>query len=348
MRSEIQHQKDDNIMTEDRLRRHLFSKPKAKFWGFDEANLTIGLEVEYFIAKISGSKFRLATKDDYIQVTSILKERFNYIDQNLLDQPGRLSKDTESGFIAIKPDFAWHILEISFPPRQNLDQLRDIITTVFTEVDTALSELHLERLDLSCLPNTPNDIDFVALDRLRDISTTFRPKSLTNPTQDPNFPAYIAATHIHLNAGSEDILKHMPQLFALDPLISKKFTRANEFNGRFYENARTRMYRDTLGDDYLLHTYPKDPAYDLASLVKLMNNSPKLFPSDPFFPVRDMSYIRITRFGTLEFRSCCSFKSVNTLLKIAECRIAQLLAATAIDTHRLVTLLGDDYQEKPA
>ena len=335
-------------MTIEKLRHHLFYTKKVPFWNYDESKISIGVEVEYFIAQVTRSGFRLATQIEFLLMTELLKANYGYVDWNLPDQPGRISKDTEFGFIAIKPDFAWHILEISLPPRRSSSEIRSLLRNVFLEVDEALASLGMERLDLSCLPVPPKSMEHVSLNRLREISTTFRQKSAVKPTQDPNFPAYLAATHVHLNASSEEMLKVLPALYNLDRLVSKQFTRANVFNGRVYDNARTRMYHDTLGPDYLLHTYPENPAHDLQTMVSQMNRSPRLFPSDPFFPVRDMSYIRPTRYGTLEFRSCCSFKSIETLVKIVDCRIAQLLSATGVDRNRIYKILSDENQGRPS
>jgi hypothetical protein len=119
---------------------------------------------------------------------------------------------------------------------------------------------------------------------------------------------------------------------ALDRIINEKFNRALTFSGQRYENARTAMYRDTLGEDYLLHTYPINPATNLAELSDQMNRSPKLFPMDTFFPVRDMSYIRPTRYGTMEFRSACSYKNVGKIEEIVRWRLAQIMAAAGIFT----------------
>jgi hypothetical protein len=337
-----------DLMTVEKLRQHLFLQKKVPFWNYEESNLTIGLEVEYFIAQRTNQEIRLATRSEYILMTKILMEKFGYVDRGLTDQPGRVSKDTDIGYVTIKPDFAWHILEVSLPPRRSVSQLRDLIGQIFSEVDEALAAVNLERLDISCLPTPPRNMDLVSVPRLRGITNTFMVKSERRPTQDPFFPAYIASTHVHLNASSEESLKYLPILYNLDHLVSRKFTRANRFHGQVYDNARTKMYADTLGKEYLLHTYPTFPANNLQALVNQMNQSPRLFPMDPFFPVRDMSYIRPTRYGTLEFRSCCSFKSVDIITRIVECRIAQLLAATGVDRNRIYALLGEAPGELPA
>ncbi len=317
-----------DVMTVERLREHLFGGPQVPFWNYDPAQITIGMEIEYFIAHVKGESFTLATKAEYLQVMEHLKHDAGYKDYNLHDQPGRVSRDTELGFIAIKPDFAWHILEISLPPRKKIEDLRTLLQTVFGEVDRALAKVGLERLDISCLPEVPEKMELVELDRLNQIANTFNQKVSGKPTIDPSFPAYITATHVHLNAANESNLAILPILFEFDKYIENKFVRAKTFAGSNYENVRTKLYNDTLGEDYLLHTNPDFIPYDLLSLVDAMNSSRKIFPSDNFFPVRNMSYIRPTRYGTYEFRSTCSFKSIETLLEIVQWRCAQLISAS--------------------
>lgn len=317
-----------DVMTVERLREHLFGGPQVPFWNYDPAQITIGMEIEYFIAKVHGDSFTLATKAQYLSVIEYLKKDAGYKDMQLNDQPGRVSRDTELGFIAIKPDFAWHILEISLPPRKNLEDLKSLLENVFLEVDRALAKVGLQRLDLSCLPEVPEKMELVELDRLSDIKSTFNQKILGKPTIDPHFPAYIAATHIHVNAGNEHSIAILPKLFQIDSNIAPKFSRAQWFEGRHYDNVRTNFYADTLGDQYYLHTIPRNIPDSITSLVSLMNESKFLFPKDGFFPVRNMSYIRPSRYGTIEFRSSCSFKDLQKLIDIARWRCAQLIVAS--------------------
>jgi len=327
---ELMDEKMDEKMTVEKLRKHLFEKTKAKFWDYDANQISVGVEVEYFIARATDASFQLATESEYMDTIICLKKDHGYHDRGLPDQPGRVSRDTDSGFVVIKPDFAWHILEISLPPRKTPGEISQLLYNVLHEVDCALSKAKLKRLDISCLPDRPKSMDLVKLDRLGQISQTFQPRRSDRPTQDPTFPAYIAATHVHLNVSSESTLTMMPRLYALDRIINEKFNRARTFCGQSYENVRTSMYRDTLGEDYLLHTYPIKPATNLAELSDQMNRSPKLFPMDTFFPVRDMSYIRPTRYGTLEFRSACSYKNVEKIEEIVRWRLAQFIAASGI------------------
>ena len=324
-------------MTVERLRKHLFGGPQVPFWNYDPTQITIGIEVEYFIAHVHpNGGFTLATKAEYLRVIDILMRDEGYKDRRLQDQPGRVSMDTACGFIAIKPDFAWHILEISFPPRKSTTELRELLTSVFDQVDRALAQVGLERLDISALPDVPEKMELVELDRLSQVKNTLTANP-DSPTSVPYFPALITATHIHLNVFSEEDLKYLEKLYEIDSKISKKFTRPTKFRGCKYDDLRSNLYRDAFGPDYLLHTVPPTVPDSLSTLSDLMNKSRKVFPGDPFFPVRDMSFIRPTKFGTLEFRSSCSFRDLNLIIEIANWRVAQVILAFAgkIDPTKL-------------
>jgi hypothetical protein len=61
--------------------------------------------------------------------------------------------------------------------------------------------------------------------------------------------------------------------------------------------------------------------------LEALNTSDPAFPKDKFFPVRDVSYIRPSRYGTIEFRSACSAPIVTDIIEICAWRITQLVAA---------------------
>ena len=314
----------DDVMTAERLRAHWYGENRVPFWNYDPALLTMGVEIEYFIAHVHGDDFTLATKDEYLAVIDCLVRDFGYKDFGLKDQPGRVSKETDRGFIAIKPDFAWHILEIALPPRHSLEDIKELLETTLFEVDQALAKFGLERLDLSCLPDVPDKMDLVELDRLRGYSTAS--KSASQKYGDVMaFPALITATHVHLNCSDEKILSLMPMLYINDEKNRNKYVRIQTFRGIETRNFRTDFYENGLGLDYGLRTIPNKIPRSVDDYVALFNRSEKLFPNDNFFHVRDMSYIRPTRHGTLEFRSACSFHSAEDVLNVVSLRKQQLL-----------------------
>ncbi|MCX6119881.1 MAG: hypothetical protein NT027_20290 [Proteobacteria bacterium] len=317
--------KSNDLMTPERLRNYWFSNQRVPFWNYDPNQLTIGLEIEYFIAKVHGDTFTLASKAQYLEVINHLVSNSGYVDRQLKDQPGRVSKDTSNGFIAIKPDFAWHILEIALPPRHTIPEIRALLESTFHDVDQALAKVGLERLDLSCLPDVPEKMDLVELDRLSGYQVESKQHSSCNALAF--FPALIAATHVHINCCNEESLSKVPKLYEWEPKAQKLFTRAKEFQRKVYPNVRSTFYETAFGEKYLLRTTPSKVPSSLNDYVDLLNSSSKLFPNDPFFAVRDMSYIRPTRHGTFEFRSSCSYKNIEEILMIATFRKDQAIHA---------------------
>jgi hypothetical protein len=306
-------------MTPERLRAHWFNGKRVPFWNHDPAQITVGLEIEYFIAKVdSRGAFKLATKAQYIAVVEYLTNHHGYVDRMLPDQPGRVSKDTESGFIAIKPDFAWHILEVAFPPRSGLEDIRSLLETTLREIDTALAAVGLQRLDRSCLPDIPEEIDLVGLKRLEGHLGLLNEhgKELLGPVYI--FPALIAATHVHLNCFNEAALEMFPKLYQLEEKALQLFNRPIEFRGKLHKSIRTEFYEMAFGPDYKFIAMPKEIPDSVESYVLLLNSSRGMFPKDDFFPVRDLSYIRPTKHGTIEFRSACSYSRIDQILSIVE------------------------------
>jgi len=323
-------------MTAERLRAHWFGGPQVPFWNYDPAKLTMGVEIEYFIARTNGSSFKLATREQYLSVISYLIQNSGYTDRNLADQPGRISKDTEAGFIAIKPDFAWHILEVALPPRRDLDSIYSLLKSTLADIDRALGSVGLERLDMSCLPDVPETMELVELDRLRAHVALLETYETAKPNRNfcvPYFPALITATHFHFNVFEEAMLPTLSSLYAFDKNAFVQLTRKQTFRGEECHDFRSRLYEQTLGDDFLLRTFPAQIPHNIEQYVLLYNRSPKLFPNDRFFGVRDLSYIRPSRNGTLEFRSACSFKYIDQLIQLAEIRKFQILSHLTAEPH---------------
>ena len=317
-------------MTEERLLRHWFGGPQVPFWNQDPRQLTIGVELEYLIARGDDHNFVLANQKDYHAVMCHLIADEGYHSLAMPDQPGRIGKDTKTGFIAIKPDFAWHILEVSLPPRRSLSEVQSLVETVLAEIDRSLTKASLTRLTISALPQPPQHMELVELARMQGFTKSVRQKTGDNPFLDPMFPAYITATHVHLNAFDRSALQLWPQLYALETAVGEIYCRAHSFAGRSVESVRTEFLRHTMGDSYKLKGVPERIPQTLNDYLEALNTSDPAFPKDKFFPVRDVSYIRPSRYGTIEFRSACSSRLVRDVIEICAWRITQLVAA-----HRL-------------
>jgi hypothetical protein len=317
-----------DVMTVDRLRKHLFGGPQVPFWNYDPNQITVGVEIEYFIAHTySDGSFKLATKNEYLAVMEHLKKNFGYKDRNLANQPGRVSKDTEQGFIAIKPDFAWHILEISLPPRKNLEALNEILDQTIFEVDCCLKNVNLARLNLSCLPDVPEGPELVDLDRLKGHIDSLKAHNSGSIYSVPIFPALIAATHVHLNVLNEQTYQLLPALYAQECSARTQFSRVQTFRGQKSNKHREKFYQTSLGSDYQLCDIPSPIPTSITDYCALFNNSAKIFPNDKFFGARDLTAIRPTRYGTLEFRSSCSFYETDKIMDIVRYRVKTFIEA---------------------
>jgi len=318
-------------MTEERLRAHWFGGLQAPFWNYNPAELTMGVELEYFIARGDEKNFILANKQEYFETIRHLTSGNRYKDHKLHDQPGRISKDTRAGYVAIKPDFAWHILEISLPPRPSITQMRELVEETLGEVDAALAAAGLKRLQISCLPHPPPQVDLVELERMSAFTQSVTQKaaegSSFDPFVDPLFPAYMVSTHVHFNAFDLSALSLWPSLFAIEAEVGEIYCRARSFSGRDVRSVRTEFMKKTMGSGYKLKGIPDPVPTSIEDYVLAMNTSTRAFPKDPFFPVRDVSYIRPSRYGTIEFRSACSAYAVDEIIEIICWRMMQLLAA---------------------
>jgi hypothetical protein len=311
-------------MTPEILRSVWSKTPKVPFWNYDFKKMAFGLELEYFIGQKSKRGVKLATKSDFEAAIHYLNKHHNFIDHKIQDQPGRVSKDTRLGFITIKPDFAWHILEIALPPRFAISEVKSLLIECTTMIDCALKEAGLFRLNLNCLPSIPDSMEFVQLERLQSHLDILSKRKKGNENIIPEFPALITSTQVHLNIFNEEAFNLLPFLYQQELKLFKKFNKPQIFDGKTHEDIRDYFYRNALGEDYALCTIPKTIPKDIDQYCQMMNRSPKLFPNDPLFGVRDLSYIRPTKYGTLEFRSTPSFNNINTVIEIVKTRITQV------------------------
>ncbi len=85
-----------------------------------------------------------------------------------------------------------------------------------------------------------------------------------------------------------------------------------------------------MGDGYKLKGIPDNIPSTIGEYVEAMNASDRVFPHDLFFPVRDVSYIRPSRYGTIEFRSACSNPVVDEILEIVCWRVVELISACSL------------------
>ncbi|MBF0207930.1 MAG: hypothetical protein HQK53_13710 [Oligoflexia bacterium] len=320
--------KNKKILTEETLRKRLFpDNHKTPYWDYDFNKLSCGVEVEYLIGDAIVND-KLMKRDQYLRLITEL-EKHGFKNRGLGDQQYRVSKDIENGFIAIKPDFAFHILELAFPPFNSIETFSKILNETTWLIDSILQQQNLTRINSFII--NPNLIDedksFVNQERLDGYISIIKEIKKRDHLEfsEPLFPACIAAIHIHLNASSEVDLRLIPFMYEMEPIIINKFNKFINYNTRYFgNNIRALIYNHTFGKNYFLSGFPSKIPRDLKSYTELYNNSDPIFPKDPFFPVRDYSFIRPTTFNTMEFRSLDTILDNSKILHAIAWRILQL------------------------
>ena len=307
-------------LTVERLRNHLFSRSAYPHWRYQWDELLFGVEVEYFVTQ-KGNPSHLFKKSDFEWFLHRM-ERFGYSCKNPANNLWYFVKETQVGYVVVKPDFVFHELEIALPPRSDLVVLTNLLKNVLQEVDSCLDELGFERLRDSFLDLKLSEMELVKIPRYEGYLNCSRERSGKNEFSQWYFPAFLAATHVHLNVSSEEDLRLMPVLYELEWLALALFDRTRHRTNTV-RSLRTLYYRDSFGHDYRLVGVPERIPASLDEYVEQYNASPTLYPNDPFFPVRDYSSIRPTRFGTLEFRSACSPLEIETVRIIVAFRAVQ-------------------------
>jgi hypothetical protein len=267
------------------------------------------------------------TSEQAARLVPILARRGGYEIRSQTEGQGFfcLGQDTSSGYISIKPDFAMHLLEVSLPPRRNEEELRALLQQTLRVLDESLAEAGLYRDERSIVSDPGARFELAEVGRLRGYVEQFPARSETSAElYFPHYPALIASTHVHLNVPLDRSLGLMQFMYELEWLAIRLFSKSYFFDGREYGCARVLLYEDSLGESYRLKTVPEKVPTTLDEYVAAFNSSPAYFSADPFFPVRDLSFIRPRHFGTLEFRSACSQSRVEEILDVAAFRVLQL------------------------
>lgn len=304
-----------------------FSGPKKyPAWTRTIESMLFGVELE-FIIHHQDRPDRLLRRNDVNRLVHALRSAGGF-DSSLTPKNPlyyTLGLETRQGYIAVKPDFAFHILEVSLPPRSDLRESADLIHSTLESIDRSLASVGLQRSEQSVVqdPNIP--FDLVPNPRLAGYLEQFPLRAdQSSSFYFPHYPALIAAAQIHVNVPVQDLIPLLPALYQLEWLAIHLFSQSRQFDSREVGCARVLMYEDSLGPDYKIKTIPSKIPETIEEYVRLFNNSPGYFREDPFFPVRDLTFIRPRPYGTTEFRSTCSQGSVDKVLELQAFRALQV------------------------
>lgn len=311
-------------MTEAKVLEALFRTPAHPHWGGDPAHLSVGLELEYVIHR-KGNPDALMRKEGF---TAFLREMEAY---GYGPHPGapeshyRMSKDTPPGFVVIKPDFAFHILEIALPVRSCPGELRALIDGLLIEVDSALEYLGYERFTRGvCEGAAYCDFDLVNLKGHAELVAALK-SNTAHEVWDSCFPAYISSTQVHLNVLEPLTFTQLARWYELEWIFSLSFSDAMAWRGRLLNDARPLFYNNTFGEGFPLAGVPAEIPTSAAHYAEMVNQTLGVFPQNADFPVREYSSIRPRMFGSVEFRSASTQENTDRILELVAFRILQCL-----------------------
>lgn len=325
------------VLSLEEYNNYLFGAHKFPSWDKNWEQLLIGVELEYLLLNEVG--LPISKK----QAQCIFQEILNQSEfkTRSLDQSNEILSigiDTHLGFISIKPDFAYNILEVSFPPRNSPSELFELIDSTLIFLDKILNSQRVFRQPTSVLNNPNLDFEFVHLPRLKNYLESFDTRIPTSPPFHwPWFPAFISSTQIHLNILEVDTFKNLKLLYEPEWLTIPLFSNCQQFNGLSCKHTRTLLYEETFGPEYKLVTIPDPIPTNIQEYVNLFNSSRQIFPADPFFPVRDYTYVRPRSLGTVEFRSICSQLTTESIMEAITFRILQLCYALCHENSNLIS-----------
>jgi hypothetical protein len=290
-------------------------------------DLLVGVELEYLIENVDEPHV-LLNKEDALALYKYLTSDCGFEARTLSD-PFRVGMETEMGYITLKPDFAYHLVEISLPPRKRAEDLELLIHSTLNRLDLALTHFGYRRAAYSTYPTSTIQYDMVQTERLIAFMDYARSiKSQQSPFSNPNYPALISSVQVHLNILSDGFFSLLPYLYEPEWKVISLFSNSTTFDGRFVGCARILFYEATLGNAYYLKTMPEVVPTSWEEYAKALDRTPRYDSNDQASIPRDYSLIRPREFGSVEFRSACSQVSVSAIMAICAFRVLQFSYAT--------------------
>ena len=338
----LQRSRHLKVLTVEQLDKYLFSIPKYPGYQGDLGRLLFGCETEYLIESIQNPN-EFMGKEVALVLFRYLAEKYNY--RLPFDGPlDRINKDTKFGFISIKPDFAYSVLEISFPPRASVNDLKNLLQSTIDQIDEGLLKLGYRRATYSVVPHAPYKYDLLEMERHGTWLDLFPSRGhQSSEFYFPDYPAMMSSTQVHLNVLDRNFFEYLPLMYEVEWKAVSLFSKSQRFNGLEIGCARVFLLEETLGTEYLLKTIPRAIPTNINEYCNSFNALPKYFPKDPFFPAKDYSFIRPRTYGSVEFRSACAQTDVDQILAVCAFRVLQIAYALC---HRSNPIRNSDFDAR--
>ena len=314
------------IITSKDVCDELFSGSKYPSYGGDLSKVIFGVETE-FIVHAKDSEAKLMDRGICRSIFRALKKKYGYKNFHQQNEDS-ISLDTELGFICIKPDFSYNILEVAFPPRGTIKELKDMLQRTFDQIDDCLEVEGFVRAKFAVVPTTPARYDLVEQARHAKWLELFKNREATESAfYSPDYPALMAATQVHLNVLDKNFFKLLPFLYELEWLVVSTYSKSTKFNNQNVKCARVRLIEDTLGHKYSLKGIPENIPNSAEKYATEFQKVIEYVSGQPEIVAKDYSFIRPRSFGSVEFRSTCAQHDVETIIEICAFRILQFAYA---------------------
>jgi hypothetical protein len=277
-----------------------------------QTHCRFGVEQENFILHEDGTSPTHAEVDDFY--SRLCEDGYQGIASNSMGQVLGVKRSTEFGELVVSNDGYTHILEVAFPPTDNLELFHRIYLEVFSKIQGILSELGL-RVRSGAALNPPvhsyarpkaNDIDGSRL------AAILSRDAINHPLFHSALPACIASTQVSLNIADAEAIRKLSLFYEFEPLVPLLFGNSPEFNGVHGQCVRPLAWMANFPPSYQLLGIPEPIPGSLSEYEQMRQAS----------HIRDFSFVSIRSSERVEFRSACSQDSVDDILWLIRFRLA--------------------------
>jgi hypothetical protein len=331
-----------------------------------EALPTVGVEHEFFLVDEFGSPASLQQSQMFLQALSALPSWTVY--RKVMIDGGsefitQLSRDHSGKYSAVKYEFPPHLLEVAFSYHSDLDELSREIFSIWADLLTACrnSRMHIWSVPAIASPKLDFEkiykIDHNQRSLVESRIGCFIDGNREVNQEAVNFPAFIAATQVHIGGydwwNSPSIVRN---LYLLEPhMQSFSYSLLKGSGARKSETLKSRwfLYREVFQDLKLLG-FPDLRDWSFHDWVGALCDSPLVMSKSEvgYIPnlrslqnstsvdfllhiakARDLQIIKPKLIGTLEFRADPSLPGPDQILALAVARLAQYHCAISMMDH---------------
>jgi hypothetical protein len=244
-----------------------------------------------------------------------------------------IARSTPWGQVVVANDAFTNVLEVAFPPLEDLEVFCGLFSETYDQLHEALTRSGLEMrpggaMDPGGTLHARPKGDDPDGSRLRDILA--RP-TRSHPLFRRELPACVAATQVSLGVPHSEAVNRLPWYYHCEPLVPLLFGNSPEFNGVRGRCMRPLAWMANFAADHPLLGMPTVIPCSLEQYAQARRDA----------AVRDYSFVSLRAPGRVEFRSACSQDSLAEIVRLIRFRLAVDLAS-----NRAFTGCGRDSRER--